>query len=110
MATATTWAQSNVTSLELEFERLRLILRRKDGGDEGQLRSAVEMLRARRAEVGASSLDLLSDLFRLSEFERDLVLLCLAVEDDASFPVLLSRRRSNCSARVRHSGLPRNRV
>jgi ATP-dependent 26S proteasome regulatory subunit len=127
---AVNWAQSNAASLELEFERLRLLFERKllwlkqcrqamgdsfgtdatpgrlamaqRGEDEFQfyiesaacraiecdIASVREEMQERRATFGLSSLDLLSALFRLSDFERDLLLLCLAAEDDPSFAPL----------------------
>lgn len=114
------WAQLNATSLELEMERLRLRMERRllwlracwqaeDAGAAltigesgfhedssaskslaGRIAELSAVLQEKRACEGPSSLDLLSELFRLNEFERLLVLLCLAAEDQPAFVTLFA--------------------
>ncbi|MCU1350518.1 MAG: hypothetical protein JWO56_3548, partial [Acidobacteria bacterium] len=74
------WLSGNQRSLMAEVARLRAILGRGDvPAAEAQLREAAEALGA------PSALDRLAAAFSLSPFERDILLLCAAVELDGTF-------------------------
>ena len=82
MKTATTsaaWCDANQAYLVAEFARLKLRL-----GAEHDERVVVSQLEAAQAALPAqAAIDMLSELFGLSAFERDLLLLVAGVEMDA---------------------------
>jgi predicted nucleic acid-binding protein len=76
------WLQANLTYLSDEFSRLRGQL----GTKEASPRSAHALRPSSRAEAGIEpppAIDQLCELFVLSAFERDLLLLCAGVEMDS---------------------------
>jgi len=74
------WLSANQRCLMAELARLRAILAGGDiEGAEEHLRQAAEALEA------PSALDRLAGAFRLSPFERDILLLCAAMELDGTF-------------------------
>jgi len=85
MTTATTkteWLKANLGYLSVEFGRLRQQL----GTKEASQRSAHASRPANHAEASLEpppAIDQLCDLFTLSAFERDLLLLCAGVEMDS---------------------------
>lgn len=86
--TQSDWIEANQTYLAAEFARLRHLL----GGEEN-LREPVAGARA--ALEAPPAIDRLVELFGLSEFERDVVLLCAGVEMD-------SRLAAQCAEAQEH--------
>jgi hypothetical protein len=75
------WSEANQRYLVAEFARLKLRL-----GAEGDAHAVAADLEAARAALPSpAAIDVLSNLFGLSAFERDLLLLCVGVEMDAEF-------------------------
>lgn len=77
----TEWAEANQAYLAAEFERLR----RQLGSDEaprGSLQDACAALDA------PAAIDRLAELFSLSAFERDLLLMCAGAEMDSTLAAL----------------------
>jgi hypothetical protein len=75
------WSDANQHYLVAEFARLSLRL-----GAEGDAYAIAADIEATRAALPApAAIDVLSNLFGLSAFERDLMLLCAGVEMDAEF-------------------------
>jgi hypothetical protein len=74
-----TWIEGNQRLLVAEFARLRLRL-----GAEGDVEVAhAAVTEARSALPAPSAIDGLADIFSLSPFERDVLLLCAGVQMDA---------------------------
>jgi ATPase family associated with various cellular activities (AAA) len=75
------WSEANQRYLVAEFARLKRRL-----GAEGDAQAVAADLAAARAGLPApAAIDALANLFGLSAFERDLLLLCAGVEMDAEF-------------------------
>jgi hypothetical protein len=73
------WIEANQRYLTAQFARLRVAL-----GDEAHRQDADAWCEAARAELRAPpACEVVSDLFGLSRFERELLLLCAGVEMDA---------------------------
>jgi hypothetical protein len=87
------WAEANQAYLVAEFARVRarLAARLPEGArgdaDSGESVDA-ELARARAGLEAASSLDRLTELFGLSGFEREVLLLCAGVEMDSQLAAL----------------------
>jgi ATPase family associated with various cellular activities (AAA) len=78
LASPASWTEANQRYLAAEFARLKAQL----SGADAQVQS--EGLRAARAALPApAAIDQATELFALSAFERDLLLLCAGVEMDA---------------------------
>jgi hypothetical protein len=78
------WAETNQRCLIAEFSRLKLRL-----GAEGDLRKAEASVEAARAALPApGAIDVIANLFDLSAFERDVLLLVAGVEMDAELAQL----------------------
>ncbi|HVB59568.1 MAG TPA: AAA family ATPase [Ktedonobacteraceae bacterium] len=90
------WQQTNKVCLLAHLERLRCILQHAHEGDAAGEESAT----ARAAPPALpsdtpSALDTLCEIFRLSPFERDILLLCAAVELDSEFPQLCAQAQGD---------------
>ncbi|MGA2249198.1 ATP-binding protein [Terracidiphilus sp.] len=72
------WAEANQAYLVAEFARLR---RQVDGGSQG---SQIENSESSFAIEPAPAIDRLAEIFGLTAFERDLLLLCAGVEMDSA--------------------------
>ncbi|HEX3717781.1 MAG TPA: ATP-binding protein [Verrucomicrobiae bacterium] len=69
------WVEGNQAYLVAEFARLKSLLDSKTPGGNVE--------EARRAMEGPAAIDRLAELFELSAFERDILLLCAGVEMDS---------------------------
>lgn len=79
VVTQSTWVEANQHYLVAEFARLKLRL-----GADGDMPAAVGMVDAARAALPApAAIDVLANVFGLSAFERDVVLLSAGVEMDS---------------------------
>ena len=77
------WIDANQAYLLAEFERLKKLLDPKSSG------VSVANLDEARADLETpAAIDRLSDLFNLSPFERDILLLCAGVEMDSKIAAL----------------------
>src|SRR5258707_1816384 len=74
----TSWTEANQAHLVAEFARLKLLL-----GPGVPSQPPAEPAAESAAMESPSAIDWLSDLFGLSRFERDILLLCAAVELDS---------------------------
>ncbi len=83
-ATPLDWTLANQRLLVAEFARIKA---RLNGSDTAT--SALDV--ARGALPGPAAIDTLSELFGLSAFERDLLLLCAAVEMDVELAALCAQ-------------------
>lgn len=84
------WIQSNRRTLEMEFSRIKAGLRREPEKDSGQ------MFFSPRTEMQPPpAIDYLTELFGLSRFERELLLLCAGVEMDSEIAALCADAQSN---------------
>jgi len=79
----TDWTAANQQLLTAEFARLRALL---GGGDAAAARTQVEAVC--EATEGPAPIDTLTQLFQLSAFERDVLLLAAGVEMDARLAAL----------------------
>lgn len=75
----TSWAEANQSCLVLEFARLRSRM----GIDKGEPPSEASLALCRSMQTPPAIDDLVS-IFELSEFERDLLLLCAGIEMDSA--------------------------
>ena len=75
------WVEANQRWLAAQLDCLRLRLQRAD--DEPLAAARAELEQARAALPAPGALDRLTELFALSPFERELLLLCAGVEMDA---------------------------
>lgn len=80
------WSAANQQLLAAEFARLRALL---DGGAAEEQQSRAAELRA--AMSAPPAIDTLTELFELSDFERDLLLLVAGVEMDARLAALCAQ-------------------
>lgn len=79
------WAEANQAYLVAEFARLRQRLRASSNqGPEEKDQTAQALKKAKKALKSPPAIDRLTELFGLSTFERDLLLLCAGVEMDSS--------------------------
>ena len=77
------WTSANQRLLTAEFTRLRALLH------DGKVAEANSQVRAMQAQLTApASIDTLTQLFQLSTFERDILLLVAGVEMDAQLATL----------------------
>lgn len=74
------WLRTNQRLLMAEVERVRALIEKRDAGAAEQ-----RIAEAEAALSSASSLERITAAFGLSPFERDVLLLCAAVELDGSF-------------------------
>jgi predicted nucleic acid-binding protein len=97
------WLDANNHYLATSLEWLRLRLQRLAQTEEpcSELDDQIEQAAARRAEAAqikpSPALILLAQKFGLSEFERDTLLLCAAVEFDPALSALYARAQGNLS-------------
>lgn len=95
-ATSAAWCDANQAYLVAEFARLKLRL----GAEHDERMVATRSEAARVALPAQAAIDTLSELFGLSPFERDLLLLVAGVEMDAELGRV-------CAAALGHSQAPR---
>ena len=88
------WTEANQCYLVAEFARLKQRLGSKQEGDTGK---AIQMARAELESP--SAIDWLSELFDLSPFEREVLLLCAGVEMDSGLASLCGEA-SGCPQRT----------
>jgi hypothetical protein len=98
------WIEANQSRLTAGIEELRLLLSRHARGVSSELDLTLQRARAReRAAIaampGSAALDVLEEVFGLSEFERRLLLLCAGVELDAELSALCAEAQGD-SARA----------
>jgi hypothetical protein len=86
--TKVSWTEANQAYLVAEFARLKQRLGSKHEGDTGE---ALEM--ARSGLESPPAIDWLSELFGLSPFEREVLLLCAGVEMDSELASLCGEAR-----------------
>lgn len=79
IAAQNNWSEANQRYLAAEFARLKLRL----GAEGDKSRATADIHDAREALPGPAAIDTLTELFGLSAFERDLLLLVAGVEMDA---------------------------
>ena len=91
-ATSAAWCDANQAYLVAEFARLKLRL----GAEHDERMVATRSEAARVARPAQAAIDTLSELFGLSPFERDLLLLVAGVEMDAELGRV-------CAAALGHS-------
>lgn len=77
--TQSTWREANQRHLVAEFARLKTRLTGKSDSVAGESMEAM----AERGETAASAINVLTEQFSLSAFERDILLLCAGVEMDS---------------------------
>ena len=83
------WADANQRFLLAELNRIRTALRCRTGESGATLAGESDATQGEPAVASApSSLETISAAFRLSPFERDLLLLCAGIELLADFPAL----------------------
>src|SRR5262249_18912869 len=75
------WPEANQAYLVAEFARLKQLLSAKPEDPE---RAAKAVAKAKAALKTPPAIDRLTELFNLSEFERELLLLCAGVEMDSN--------------------------
>ncbi|HEU5137486.1 MAG TPA: ATP-binding protein [Steroidobacteraceae bacterium] len=75
---ATNWVEANQRVLAAEIARLKVAVSGRESEDAGQ-----DLDAAREAMPSPAAIDVLTDIFGLSPFERDTLLLCAGVELDA---------------------------
>ncbi|HMZ56762.1 MAG TPA: ATP-binding protein, partial [Nitrospira sp.] len=95
-ATSVEWCDANQGYLVAEFSRLKLRL----GAEHDERTVAVRLEAAQAALSAPAAIDTLSELFGLSAFERDLLLLVAGVEMDAELGRV-------CAAALGQSPAPR---
>lgn len=79
------WPEANQAYLVAEFSRLKqLLVAKSEDKSEGRDRAAKAIAKAKAAMKTPSAIDHLAELFSLSEFERELLLLCAGVEMDSN--------------------------
>ncbi len=84
MSAKLAWAEANQDCLIAEFARLRHLLQPDQQEQEAEgARALREIVKARAAMETPSAINRLEELFGLSSFERDLLLLCAGVEMDS---------------------------
>jgi hypothetical protein len=89
------WTEANQRYLVAEFARLKLRL-----GANGDAHMVAGLLQEARAALASpAAVDVLADIFGLSPFERDVLLLCAGVEMDAE----VARRCADAQAHAQHS-------
>jgi hypothetical protein len=88
-----TWAQLNQKLLSAELTRLRQRLEKEDPADLDELSAAVNQARA--AMPAPAALDVVTECFGLSAFEREALLLCCGVELDARIGDACARVNGN---------------
>jgi AAA+ superfamily predicted ATPase len=97
---ASAWLDANQEILVAEFARIRTFV----GGDpEPRLEARIAELRA--AMTAPSAIDRLTELFGLSGFERDVLLLCAGVEMDSRLATLSSEAQGDDRRRYVTFGL-----
>jgi hypothetical protein len=92
------WTEANQHCLMAAVGVVRELLQQHVAGEEAPDGLARERLdEARAAMPSPSALDLLCTKFELSEFERDLLVLCAGVELDSSFAALCARAHGDAA-------------
>jgi hypothetical protein len=81
---AHSWVEANQRYLSAQLARIRTLLENHTGKGTGQLPGAEPQMEGQKA----AALETLCQLFDLSPFERDLLLLCVGIELEASFAPL----------------------
>lgn len=101
-----TWTEANQQSLTAEIQRIRTLLLQAVAAKDGELQQPAseetaqgqEEIRAADTENRPSppaALDQLCRIFNLSDFERDILVLCAAIELDSSFSSLCAGVQEN---------------
>ena len=99
VAAQNNWSEANQRYLAAEFARLKLRL-----GAEGDAEAMAASVHAARAALpGPAAIDTLAELFGLSAFERDLLLLVAGVEMDAEWRDYAVRLKVNHNGRTQPS-------
>jgi AAA+ superfamily predicted ATPase len=96
----TTWAEANQAFLVKEFTRLKFRL-----GFDSQQRSGAALSPPPDALEPPAAIDWLSEIFGLSPFERDLLLLCAGVEMDSSLAQLCAEANGHAQRAYATFGL-----
>jgi hypothetical protein len=84
------WTEANQRLLAAEFARLKRRL-----APEGATGAPVDLQTAHAAMAAPAAIDTLTRAFGLSEFERDVVLLCAGVEMDAELAALCATAKAS---------------
>ena len=93
MSTALSWLEANQRALSGELERVKATLHAKANGSDGL--SAEVARTSDQAPLAGSALDRVCRLFRLSPFERDVLLLAAGVELDGAMRGLCARAQGD---------------
>lgn len=97
-ADAEAWAQFNQKLLSAELARLRRRL--ETGDDEAEIAALDADVEAARAAMPApGALDVVAELFGLSRFEREALLMCCGVELDSRIATACARVHGNAAHR-----------
>ncbi len=88
-APALNWVEANQQYLTAMLSQVRNLLERQREGSSADTGSAAEFT-APAGMPSVAALDMLTSLFQLSTFERDVLLLCAGVELDSRFGPLLA--------------------
>lgn len=91
------WTEANQQLLAAEFTRLRTRLRRP--GSRPPRHGPQQLAEARAALDGDGAIDQLTAAFGLSDFERDLLLLCAGIEMDAALAKLCAQAQGHGAPR-----------
>jgi hypothetical protein len=88
------WAEANQRYLSAQLARMRTVLEEHAGRENGQPAAAEPVMEGQQAPA----LETVCQLFNLSPFERDLLLLCAGIELEASFAPLCAAAQGdpNC--------------
>jgi hypothetical protein len=95
-ANPTSWPEQNQAYLSAEFARLRQL---SSGGEKGDEKKAAEIehyaAELRSQMQAPPAIDLISELFTLTSFERQLLLLCAGVEMDSRLAEACAEAQGN---------------
>src|SRR5439155_7196768 len=90
------WLSLNQQYLSAQLERVRALLMARVSGGTGNSLPLPATSEIQQAMLPARpALDILGDVFHLSPFERDTLLLCAGVELDSDIASLVSRVQSD---------------
>lgn len=91
------WQQMNKASLLAHLERLRCLLQHAcEGNAAGEEPDTVSrVVPSVLSQDTPSTVDILCEMFHLSPFERDILLLCAAIELDSMFPRLCAEAQGD---------------
>ena len=88
MKSKVAWAEANQQYLVGEFARLRHRLGPKSEEQSAETRRAVQQAEKAKAATKVPAIDRLAELFELTAFEREFLLLCAGVEMDSKLAAL----------------------